>query len=97
MAGVHHVAELTSICLGLTQHGLAPLIDTIRQEACSMPEFDFVKSSYSNTGGQCVEVASNIADIVAVRDSKSPDSPIACLTPEAWARFTASLGRPRPA
>ncbi|MHB9861683.1 DUF397 domain-containing protein [Streptomyces sp. YIM S03343] len=56
-----------------------------------MSEFAFMKSSYSNTGGQCVEVARNIAHTVAVRDSKSPDGPIVRLAPEAWAEFTASL------
>ncbi|WP_067016965.1 DUF397 domain-containing protein [Streptomyces dysideae] len=56
-----------------------------------MPEFDFVKSSYSNTGGQCVEVARNIPRTVAVRDSKTLDGPILRLTPKAWEEFTASL------
>ena len=56
-----------------------------------MPEFDFVKSSYSNTGGQCVEVARNIPTTVAVRDSKTPGGPILRLTPTAWREFTACL------
>ena len=56
-----------------------------------MPEFNFVKSSYSNTGGQCVEIARNIAHTVAVRDSKSPEVFIVRLTPKAWTEFTASL------
>ncbi|MGW2647660.1 DUF397 domain-containing protein [Streptomyces sp. NPDC001393] len=56
-----------------------------------MPKFDFVKSSYSNTGGECVEVARNIPHTIAVRDSKAPDGPILRLTPKAWAKFTASL------
>jgi hypothetical protein len=58
-----------------------------------MHEFDFVKSSYSNAGGECVEVARNNPDTVAVRDSKDPDGPILRLTPEAWACFTASCAR----
>ncbi|MFJ3650894.1 DUF397 domain-containing protein [Streptomyces murinus] len=57
-----------------------------------MPEFDFVKSSYSNTGGQCVEVARNVPDVVAVRDSKAPDGPLLRLGPRAWTEFTVSLG-----
>ncbi|MER6423366.1 DUF397 domain-containing protein [Streptomyces sp. NPDC001137] len=56
-----------------------------------MPKFDFVKSSYSNTGGQCVEVARNIPAVVAIRDSKDPDGPILHLPPKAWTDFTASL------
>ncbi|WP_256638314.1 DUF397 domain-containing protein [Streptomyces murinus] len=57
-----------------------------------MHEFDFVKSSYSNTGGQCVEVARNVPDVVAVRDSKAPDGPLLRLDPRAWTEFTVSLG-----
>ncbi|MGW3950550.1 DUF397 domain-containing protein [Streptomyces sp. NPDC004752] len=57
-----------------------------------MSEFDFVKSSYSNTGGNCVEVARNIPHAVAVRDSKTPGGPILLLAPKAWREFTASLG-----
>ncbi|MET7538570.1 DUF397 domain-containing protein [Streptomyces sp. NPDC055059] len=58
-----------------------------------MHGFAFTKSTYSNTGGECVEVARNILGTVAVRDSKDedPDSPILRLTPTAWADFTASL------
>ncbi|MFC7257645.1 DUF397 domain-containing protein [Streptomyces lutosisoli] len=56
-----------------------------------MHEFDFVKSSYSNAGGECVEVARNLPHAVAVRDSKTPDGPILRLTPKAWEEFTAFL------
>ena len=56
-----------------------------------MPEFSFVKSSYSNTGGQCVEVARNLPGVVAVRDSKTPpEAPILRLSPTAWREFTAA-------
>lgn len=58
-----------------------------------MPEFDFVKSSYSTSGGECIEVAGNVPDTIAVRDSKDPAGPILRLTPEAWAHFTASCPR----
>ncbi|MFC8311342.1 DUF397 domain-containing protein [Streptomyces olivaceus] len=54
--------------------------------------FDFVKSSYSNTTGECVEVALNIPETVAVRDSKAPvDGPVLRLAPHAWARFASCL------
>ncbi|MFC9845211.1 DUF397 domain-containing protein [Streptomyces sp. NPDC060223] len=56
-----------------------------------MHEFDFVKSNYSNAGGECVEVARNIPHTIAIRDSKSPEGPILRLTPTAWAEFTATL------
>lgn len=56
-----------------------------------MNEFDFVKSSYSNTGGECVEVARNIPGTIAVRDSKALDRPILRLSSTTWADFTATL------
>ncbi|WP_217169913.1 DUF397 domain-containing protein [Streptomyces sp. AC512_CC834] len=59
-----------------------------------MSEFDFVKSGYSNTTGECVEVALNVPETVAVRDSKnSGDGPILRLAPQAWARFAGESGR----
>jgi Domain of unknown function (DUF397) len=45
------------------------------------------KSSFSNTGGNCVEVARNLTGIVAVRDSKVPDAPALVLTPAQWRTF----------
>ncbi|MFE9475254.1 DUF397 domain-containing protein [Streptomyces griseofuscus] len=50
------------------------------------------ESSYSNTGGECVEVARNVPDVVAVRDSKTPDGPLLRLDLRAWTEFTVSLG-----
>ncbi|WP_430382487.1 DUF397 domain-containing protein [Streptomyces sp. P10-4] len=53
------------------------------------------KSSYSNeSGGNCVEVASNIPNLVPVRDSKVPSGPALLLTPAAWSPFIASLKTP---
>ncbi|MFB7087307.1 DUF397 domain-containing protein [Streptomyces sp. NPDC056296] len=58
-----------------------------------MYEFDFVKSSHSNTSGECVEVALNVPGTVAVRDSKIPaDGPILRIAPQVWARFAGELG-----
>lgn len=56
-----------------------------------MNEFDFVKSSYSSTAGECLEVARNIPHTVAVRDSKTPDGPILRLTPAAWTGFASAV------
>ncbi|MGW0836733.1 DUF397 domain-containing protein [Streptomyces prunicolor] len=56
-----------------------------------MHEFDFVKSTYSNAGGECLEVARNIPGAIAIRDSKSPTGPILRLTPTTWTKFTATL------
>jgi Domain of unknown function (DUF397) len=50
------------------------------------------KSSYSNgNGGQCVEVARDLAGVVAVRDSKDPDGPELVFEPGQWAAFTRGL------
>ncbi|WP_455360851.1 DUF397 domain-containing protein [Streptomyces sp. SYSU K21746] len=61
--------------------------------------FQFVKSSYSSAGGECVEVAANVPGTVAVRDSKDPGGPMLRFTPEAWGAFRAvvagrGFGRP---
>ena len=50
------------------------------------------KATYSTgNGGNCVEVASNLPGIVAVRDSKDPDGPALAFSPEDWRAFTASV------
>ncbi|MGC4864097.1 DUF397 domain-containing protein [Micromonospora sp. DT53] len=43
------------------------------------------------SGGNCVEVASNMPNIVAVRDSKNADGPTLTFTPAAWAVFLARV------
>lgn len=46
------------------------------------------KSRHSGSnGGNCVEVATNLPGIVAVRDSKHPDGPTLIFTPEEWDSF----------
>ena len=49
------------------------------------------KSAWSNNGGNCVEVAWNLAGIVAVRDSKDPHGPALIFTVDQWAAFTARV------
>jgi hypothetical protein len=50
------------------------------------------KSSYSgNGGGDCVEVASNLPGIVAVRDSKDPAGPRLAVTAEVWSEFVEAI------
>ncbi|MCZ4121320.1 DUF397 domain-containing protein [Streptomyces sp. H39-S7] len=56
-----------------------------------MPNFEFVKSSYSSGNGECVEVATNIPATVAVRDSKDPHGPVLMFSPEAWGAFHSAL------
>ncbi len=47
-------------------------------------------SSYSNNGGECVEVAS--ADgAIGVRDTKNRVGAVVRVSAEAWERFTRSL------
>jgi Domain of unknown function (DUF397) len=46
------------------------------------------KSTRSNDGGNCVEVADNLPGVVAVRDSKNPTGPALVFTPAEWAAFT---------
>lgn len=48
-------------------------------------------SRSSGNGGDCVEVADNLPDMVAVRDSKSPTGPALTFTPAAWRAFVAEL------
>jgi hypothetical protein len=46
------------------------------------------KSSYSSgNGGACVEVAGNLPDVVAVRDSKNPEGPALVFAPQEWRAF----------
>lgn len=54
------------------------------------------KSSRSNSGGNCVEVAANVPGVALVRDSKLGDSsPIIATSPTAFATFLdgVKLGR----
>jgi hypothetical protein len=48
------------------------------------------KSTHSNNGGDCVEVAGT-GPAVAVRDSKDPAGPALGFTPGQWHTFTARL------
>jgi hypothetical protein len=50
------------------------------------------KATYSTgNGGNCVEVASNLPGIVAVRDSKDPAAPALLFAPGAWDAFCAGV------
>ncbi|MEU9719991.1 DUF397 domain-containing protein [Streptomyces sp. NPDC047976] len=48
-------------------------------------------SSYSDNGGQCVEVAVNLPGIVPVRDSKNPGGPVLNFQAPAFAAFVAGI------
>ncbi|WP_031516177.1 DUF397 domain-containing protein [Streptomyces sp. NRRL F-5123] len=49
------------------------------------------KSSYSDNGGNCVEVAVNVPGTVPVRDSKNTSGPALAFTPTAWTSFVAAV------
>jgi Domain of unknown function (DUF397) len=53
-----------------------------------MTEQTWIKSSYSGSQANCVEVARNPADVVAVRDSKDPHGPVLAIERCAWQAFT---------
>jgi hypothetical protein len=47
-------------------------------------------SSYSNPSGNCLEAA-ELADSVALRDSRSPDGPVLVFTSAMWDAFLRSM------
>ena len=49
------------------------------------------KSSYSNNGGACVEVATNLPGLVAVRDSKDPSGPLLVFGAGSWQAFIRAM------
>ncbi|WP_328364850.1 DUF397 domain-containing protein [Streptomyces sp. NBC_00445] len=52
-----------------------------------MPVFEYRKSSYSDDKDECVEVATNIPTVIAIRDSKNPLGPALRLHPTTWTYF----------
>jgi Domain of unknown function (DUF397) len=50
------------------------------------------KSSYSNIGGECVEVAAD-GGIVGVRDTRDQAGAVLAFSPAAWQRFAAQAKR----
>lgn len=49
------------------------------------------KSSHSANGSTCVEVAANLPDVVAVRDSKDPDGWVLKFSRRQWATFISAV------
>ncbi|MFF9642420.1 DUF397 domain-containing protein [Kitasatospora aureofaciens] len=49
------------------------------------------KSSHSNNGGSCVEVAPNFPGLVPVRDSKDPQGPALVFPAGAWRSFVVGV------
>ncbi|MGW2661546.1 DUF397 domain-containing protein [Nocardia tengchongensis] len=53
-----------------------------------LPVMNWIKSTYSQAQGECVEVAFLDSGRVGVRDSKNPTGPALTLTPGEWDAFT---------
>ncbi len=51
----------------------------------------WLKSSYSNNGGNCIEVAPGYPALVPVRDSKDPEGPALVFPLAAFAAFLAAV------
>ncbi|AJE84489.1 hypothetical protein SLNWT_4113 [Streptomyces albus] len=52
------------------------------------------KSSYSENGGACIEIAANLVaahGVVPVRDSKNPTGPSLLVPSSAWSSFVAAV------
>jgi Domain of unknown function (DUF397) len=61
-------------------------------ETPDLSHSNWVKSSYSNgQGGACVECATSLGGIVAVRDSKDPDGLALAFAAESWRAFTSHV------
>jgi Domain of unknown function (DUF397) len=52
---------------------------------------DFRKSSLSGGNNDCIEVATNLPGVVAVRDSKNPSGPALAFSPATWNNFLTSI------
>lgn len=53
------------------------------------------KSTRSSGNGACVEVAGNMPEVVAVRDSKDPDGPVLVVGAAAWTAFASHVTKAR--
>ncbi|GAA2374645.1 DUF397 domain-containing protein [Streptomyces cuspidosporus] len=54
------------------------------------------KSSYSNNGGACIEVAANLVasrGVVPVCDSKDPNGPALVFSADGWSSFVSAVQR----
>jgi hypothetical protein len=51
----------------------------------------FRKSRHSEQASTCVEVATNVPGVVAVRDTADRSGPVLAFTPQQWRVFTAAV------
>jgi hypothetical protein len=59
--------------------------------ALDLSEARWHKSSYSGANGDCVEVAGNLPEVVAVRDSKHREGPALVFRDTEWDTFLSSV------
>ncbi|GHH66214.1 transcriptional regulator [Streptosporangium violaceochromogenes] len=52
---------------------------------------EFRKSSFSGAHDNCVEVATNLPGLIAVRDSKDSAGPVLTFSSAAWSDFLAGV------
>ncbi|MFE6050486.1 DUF397 domain-containing protein [Kitasatospora sp. NPDC056446] len=51
----------------------------------------WVKSTYSQQGGNCLEIARGPRELALVRDSKDPHGPVLVFPAGAWKSFVATV------
>ncbi|WP_030917630.1 DUF397 domain-containing protein [Streptosporangium amethystogenes] len=51
----------------------------------------FRKSTLSGPNNDCVEVATNLPGLIAVRDSKNPSGPALTFSPTVWSNFLTGI------
>jgi hypothetical protein len=56
-----------------------------------MSNQDWIKSSYSGSQANCIEVKDSKVDRILVRDTKDRSGPMLRFTPDAWRRFAKEL------
>ncbi|MFF4776472.1 DUF397 domain-containing protein [Microtetraspora fusca] len=64
--------------------------DGARMEV-DLSRLEWRKSRFSNNGGNCVEIASNLPGVIGVRDSKNPTGPALIFTPDEWSAFLSGV------
>ncbi|MGA5822843.1 DUF397 domain-containing protein [Kitasatospora sp. NPDC094028] len=57
-----------------------------------LSDAQWVKSSFSQNGGNCIEVAPGFTDVTPVRDSKDPEGPVLVFPADAWQAFVTATG-----
>ncbi|MFF3114649.1 DUF397 domain-containing protein [Kitasatospora sp. NPDC057904] len=51
----------------------------------------WLKSSFSQQGGNCIEVAPGFTGVMPIRDSKDPSGPALVFTADAWQSFITAI------